>query len=78
MTELQKQLADLARFVSAAQAKLEQGELPEMCDARLIRGSASFAEQMIWRAHLDLIRSVPERTAEEDKAAQRYLDKGAA
>jgi len=74
MTELQKQLADLARFVSAAQAKLEQGELPEMCDARLIHGSASYAEQMIWRAHLNLIRSVPERTPEEDKAAQRVIE----
>lgn len=78
VTELQKELADLARFVAAAQAKVARGELPEMCDARMIRGHASFAEQMIWRAHLDQLRSTPERTPEEDRAAQRYVDKGAA
>ena len=70
MTELQLQLADVRRWLDSLTAAADQGRLPDVADARLLREYAEHAEQMVVYAHCKALR---ERTPEQDRQAQRDM-----
>jgi hypothetical protein len=76
MTDLQQRIAETRRWLDAIDAAADRGELPAMADAKLLANYAASLEQMVWHAHIDSLRATPERTAAEDKQAQRYVETG--
>lgn len=81
-SELLLQLDDVIRQATALRVTVASGELPMLADARILHRQAECAEYLIELALVDQLRSTPERTPAEDKAAQRYAktarQKGAA
>lgn len=71
---MRKHLAEIKAIAADIEASLDRGELPTVFDANIIEYRAQALAVSVRAAFIESIVGVPERTPEEDKAAQRYLE----
>jgi hypothetical protein len=72
-SDLSRHLDDIIEQASAMRATLKSGGLPMLADARILRGQAQCAERLMEVVYIKELRSMPERTAEQDRESQRFL-----
>jgi len=73
MTELHLQLADTARHLDTLRSAVQSGDAVSLSDIVLFQRNAEWLASMLKREFVARLAAVPERTAEEDKAAQRLV-----
>jgi hypothetical protein len=73
MTELQLQLADTARHLDTLRSAAASGDAVSLSDIVLFQRNAEWLACMLKREFVARLAAVPERTAEEDRAAQRVV-----
>jgi len=73
MTELQLQLADTARHLDTLRKAAASGNGLDLADIVLFQRNAEWLACMLKREFVARLAAVPERTAAEDKAAQRVV-----
>ncbi len=71
---MRKHLAEIRAIAADMQDSLDRGELPTIFDANIIEYHAQALAVGVRAAFIASIVGVPERTPEEDRAAQRYLE----
>lgn len=70
---MRKHLAEIEAIASDMRASLDRGELPTVFDANIIEYRAQALATNVRNAFVESLASVPERTAEQDRAAQVFV-----
>lgn len=75
---MRKHLAEIQAIAAEMLESLDGGENPTVFAANIIEFRANALAISVRNAFVESLASVPERTAAEDKEAQRYIETAAA
>ncbi len=71
---MRKHLAEIKAIAADIEAALDRGELPTIFDANIIEYRAQALATNVRNAFVESLASVPERTAEQDRSSQLFIE----